>query len=52
MLSLQSLKDPHQAHRRDRGVDLNVQRLAIKIVNDVEGSEASAVEQRIAHEVR
>lgn len=51
MFSLQSPKDPNQAHRRDRRVDLYVQCLAIKVVNDVEGSEATAVEQCIAQEV-
>jgi len=44
MFSLQSLKDPDQAHRRDRGVDLDVQRLAIKVIDNVEGPEAAAIQ--------
>jgi hypothetical protein len=41
MFCLQALKDPHQAHR---GIDLDVQRLTIEVVNDIECSEATADE--------
>src|SRR6056297_152241 len=52
MLGPQAFKDPDQSYRGNRGVDLDVQRLAIEVVDDVEGPEPAAIEQGIAHEVR
>jgi len=47
LLAPQAFKDPDQAYRRDRGIDLDVQRLTIEVINDIERSEATAVEQGI-----
>ena len=51
MLRLQALKDPHQAHRPNRCIDLDVQRLTIEVIDDIESAEATAAHQCIAHEV-
>lgn len=51
MLGLQALEDAHQALGCDRRVDLDVQGLAVEIVDDVEGAKAPAVVERIGHEV-
>src|SRR3546814_801502 len=50
--SLELFEDADQARGRDRGIDLNVQRLAVEVVDHVEGAEAAAAGQRISHEVR
>jgi len=49
---LQLLEHPHQSGRSDRGVDLDMDRLTIEVVGDVEGAEGTPAEQSIAHEVR
>src|SRR3546814_20505387 len=50
--SLELFEDADQARGRDRGIDLNVQRLAVEVVDHAEGAEAAAAGQRISHEVR
>src|SRR5690554_6851367 len=45
------LEHPHQAQRRDRGVDLDVQGFAVEVIDHVERAEAPAAGQRIGHEV-
>ena len=44
-------EDAHQACRGDRRVDLDVDRLAIEVVGDVERPEVSAAGERVEHEV-
>lgn len=51
LITLQLLEDPDQAQRGDRGIDLDVQRLPVEIVLDVERPEAAATGQYIGHEV-
>ena len=46
-----TLEDAHQAYRCDRGVDLDMDDLAIEVIGHVEGSERTATGQRIEHEV-
>lgn len=41
------LEQPDQPLRRDRGVDLDVDDLAVEVVGDVEGAEAAAADQCI-----
>jgi hypothetical protein len=48
----QLFKDSDQPCRGDRGIDLDVQDLAIEVVDDVEGAEAPLAGLRIGHEVR
>src|SRR5690606_15762295 len=51
VVALELLEDADQARGGDRGVDLDVQRLAVEVVDYVEGPEATATGQRIGHEV-
>ena len=51
-LALEPLEDPDQAQRRDRSIDLDVQRLSVEVVLDVERPEPAAASQRVGHEVR
>jgi hypothetical protein len=51
VISLQLLEYAHEPLRRDRRVDLDVQRFAVEVVDDVERSEPSAAGQRVAHEI-
>src|SRR3546814_2113820 len=51
VVGLELFEDADQARGRDRGIDLNVQRLAVEVVDHVEGAEAAAAGQRISHEV-
>src|SRR3546814_7549441 len=50
VVGLELFEDADQARGRDRGIDLNVQRLAVEVVDHVEGAEAAAAGQRISHE--
>ena len=52
VVALELLEDADQARGRDRGVDLDVQRLAVEVVDHVEGPEAAATRQRVGHEIR
>jgi len=51
VVALELLEDTDQARGRYRGVDLDVQRLAVEVVDHVEGPEAAATSQRICHEI-
>ena len=48
----QLVEHPGQAHRGDRGADLDAQRLAVALVDDVERPERPPVVKRVAHEVQ
>src|SRR5690606_6338819 len=51
VVALELLEDAHQALRRDRRVDFDVQRLAIEVVDHIEGPEAPAAGQGVGNEV-
>ena len=51
VFALELLEDADQARGRDRGVDLDVQRLAVEVVDHVEGPEPASTRERIGHEV-
>ena len=51
MIALDLLEHAHEAGGVDRGVDLDMQGLPVEVIDDVEGPEAPAAGQRIAHEV-
>ncbi len=48
---LDLLEHTHQSLRVDRGVDFDVQCLAVEVVDGVEGAKAPTTSQGIAHEV-
>jgi hypothetical protein len=50
VVALELLEDADQAGGRDRGVDFDVQRLAVKTLGHAEGSEAAATGEYIGHE--
>ena len=49
---MQLRKDANQALGADRGIDLDMQGLAVEIIDDVERAKAPSADQRIAHEIR
>lgn len=51
MFYLQALEDPDEAHRGERGIDLDMQRLPVEVIDDIKGPESAAVEQCVTHEV-
>jgi hypothetical protein len=51
MITLQLLEDAHQSLRGGRRIHLDVQRLAVEVINHVEGPEPTAPRQRVGHEV-
>src|SRR5690606_41598085 len=52
VIALELLEDPDQAGGVDRGVDLDVQCLAVEVVDNVEGPEPSSARQGVGHEIR
>lgn len=51
MVAYELFEYTHQPLGIDRGVDLEMQQLAVEIVDDIEGAKASSAGQRIAHEI-
>ncbi len=51
MIVLDLLEHAHQTMRVDRRINLDVKYLAVGVVDHVEGAEASAARQSVAHEV-
>lgn len=49
---LQPIEDADQSLGRDRGVDLDVHRLTIEVIDHVECPEPTAAQQGVGHEVR
>ena len=47
----QLFEHPDQARARQRGIDFNLQRLPVEVIQDVECPEPHTLIQRIAHEV-
>lgn len=50
-LQAKPFKDPDQSFSGDRGIDLNMQQLAIEIVDHVKSPESTTGIERIAHKV-
>src|SRR6185437_12053486 len=49
VIALQLLEDAHQPLRGDRRIHLDVQRLAVEVIDHVEGPEAAAARQRVGY---
>lgn len=51
VIALELLKYAYHAGRTDPRIDLDMECFAIEIIHNVEGAEASAARQRVAHEI-